>query len=463
MAQTRKKFIDKFQAFLIKFCKSNKSTEKRTVQNHFCETNELKEIKNSRFFYGWIITIVAAIGLFFSGPGQTYSISLFIEDYVHDFGWSRTMISTHYSIATLAAGLLLPLVGKAVDAQGHRKMMTFTAAMLGLVCLWMSFITKPEMLIVGFFLLRLLGQGSMSLIPSTLVPQWFVRNRGKALSLMSLGNVAASTLFPPLNNIFITHMGIRFTWRIWAALLIIFMAPIGWIFVRNRPEDMGCLPDGKAISNDTQNALEDAKSDYDNEYPWTLKEAMKTHAFWLMLFCMIFPSMINTGITFHMVSIVGEKGFSSTFAAFILSFIALIQVPLTFIAGHFIDKAKVHHVKAVNYGILFIAILFLLYGHSKSLLLLYGMLHGIFVIFDLVSTNVLWPNYYGRKHIGSIRSITMTAFVIGSALGPLPFGYAYDIFGGYREILLIMMAFPALGTFAALLSPAPKRPSKKQL
>ena len=129
----------------------------------------------------------------------------------------------------------------------------------------------------------------MSLIPSTLVPQWFVRNRGKALSLMSLGNVAASTLFPPLNNIFITHMGIRFTWRIWAALLIIFMAPIGWIFVRNRPEDMGCLPDGKAISNDTQNALEDAKSDYDNEYPWTLKEAMKTHAFWLMLFCMIFP------------------------------------------------------------------------------------------------------------------------------------------------------------------------------
>jgi len=458
MAQRKKFFIDPFQVFLIKFSKSNSS-----VQSHSCKTDEQKEIKRSRFFYGWIITIVAAIGLFFSGPGQTYSISLFIEDYVHHFGWSRAMISTHYSIATLAAGLLLPLVGKAVDVHGHRKIMTFTAFTLGLVCLWMSFITKPELLILGFFLLRLLGQGSMSLIPSALVPQWFVRKRGKALSRMSLGNVAASTLFPPLNNIFIAHKGIGFAWKIWAALLILFMAPISWIFVRNRPEEIGCLPDGEVTSNNTQNALEDAEDNPADEHPWTLKEAMKTRAFWLMLFCMVFPSMINTGITFHMVSIVGEKGFSSAFAAFILSFIALIQVPLTFLAGYLTDKAKIHHVKAINYGILFMAILFLLYGSSKGLLLLYGLLHGIFVIFDLVSTNVLWPNYYGRENIGSIRSITMTAFVIGSALGPLPFGYAYDIFRGYREILLIMMVFPILGIFAALLSPAPKHPSKKHI
>ncbi|SCY79727.1 hypothetical protein SAMN03080606_02530 [Alkaliphilus peptidifermentans DSM 18978] len=80
--------------------------------------------------------------------------------------------------------------------------------------------------------------------------------------------------------------------------------------------------------------------------------------------------------------------------------------------------------------------------------------------FDSVSTGVLWPNYFGRKNLGSIRGITMTAMVIGSSLGPLPFGYAYDVFGGYKEILLFMMIFPILGSLSSFVSPAPKDPIK---
>ncbi|WP_207647918.1 hypothetical protein [Alkaliphilus peptidifermentans] len=74
----------------------------------------------------------------------------------------------------------------------------------------MSFVTKPAMLIVGFVFLRLFGQGSMTLIPSTLVPQWFINYRGKALSLMALGGVAGSALLPPINNWLINNMGVGF-------------------------------------------------------------------------------------------------------------------------------------------------------------------------------------------------------------------------------------------------------------
>ena len=419
---------------------------------------ESKHIKAS-FFYGWIIVFVAAMGLFFSGPGQTFSISIFINYYIEKFGWSRTLVSSYYSIATLIAGFIIPIVGRAIDSKGHRKMIVIISTMLGFVCLWMSFVNKPIMLIVGLIFLRLLGQGSMTLIPSTLVPQWFINYRGKALSLMALGGVVGSALIPPFNNWLIGNMGAAFAWRVWMVLLLTVMTPIGWIFVRNKPEDIGSLPDGNDKLHTQREVLKYSTKVNTSQYPWTLKEAVKTRAFWLMLFCMIIPSMINTGIIFHMVSIIEEKGFTSTFAALLLSITAMVQLPLTFVAGHLLDKVKVHYVKTINFGLLLFAMIIISYSNSNNLLLIYCVLHGAFMAFDSVSTGVLWPNYFGNKNLGSIRGVTMTAMILGSALGPLPFGFAFDYFGGYKEILLIMMAFPVLGSLAAFLSPAPKEPN----
>jgi MFS family permease len=418
------------------------------------ETNQSITVKVP-FYYGWVIVVVAAVGLFFSGPGQTYSISVAINSYIENYGFSRSLISSLYSIATLAAGLILPIIGKRVDAVGHRKMIVLVSSLLGVTCLFMSFVTSPVTLFIGFIFLRLLGQGSMTLIPSTLVSQWFIQKRGIAISLMSLGGVASSALIPLLNNWLIMKSGLAFTWRLWAVLLICIMAPIGWLIVRNKPENVGLLPDGKLNQNSVPNTKYYIKLS-EQERSWTLTEAMKTRAFWLMLFCMTIPAMINTGLTFHIVSIIGIKGFSSTFAATMLGVTAIVQLCLTFVAGYLLDKVKPHYVKGIIFLFLVIAMLIIIYGKSHTLLITYGIILGIFSIFDSLSTEIIWPSYFGRENLGSIRSVAATAMVIGSALGPLPFGFAYDTFKGYKEIIFIMMIFPILGSIASFLSPAPK-------
>ncbi|SDL25668.1 MFS transporter [Natronincola ferrireducens] len=418
----------------------------------------LVQVKPNRgsFFYGWTIVAIGALGLLFSGPGQTYSVSIFINSYVENFGWSRSLVSSYYSMATLLAGFILPFVGRAVDAGGHRRLIAIISTLLGMACLWMSFVTQPIMLFIGFFFLRLLGQGSMTLIPSTLIPKWFSQHRGKALSIMAVGSVAGSTFLPPVNNWLITNYGVGFAWRVWTILLIGFMAPMGWTFVRNCPEDIGEVADGHIQSSEEATSLKYVTRTSINEESWTLKEAMRTRAFWLMLFCMVVPSMLNTGITFHMVSIMEIKGFSSTFAALILSITAMVQFPLTFLAGYVVDKIQVSYVKAINFSLLLGAMVMILYSNSSQFLIAYAVVHGVFVAFDSVSTGVLWPNYFGIKNLGKIRGFAMSAMVVGSALGPLPFGYAYDLFNGYGEIILLMMVFPVLASVAALISPAPK-------
>lgn len=401
-------------------------------------------------YYGWIILIVAAIGLFFSGPGQTYSISVFIDYYIHKHNWSRSLISSLYSMATLTAGLILPIIGRKIDSIGHRKMMTIIPILLGLTCFWMGFVQNTIMIFIGFLFLRLFGQGSMTLMPSTIVPKWFIKKRGLALSLMSLGGAIGSASIPVLNNLLINKLGLSYTWGILGTLLIIFMAPMAWIFIRNEPEDIGLIPyGGKDIGQIDNSQTHDEQS-------WSLKQAMKIRTFWLILFCMLIPSMINTGLTFHMVSIMKSKGYSSGFAALILSIIATTQLPCTFLAGYIVDKFKVHYVMGVNFLIMLLSMVALFYGKSSIWIILYGVLNGIFMAFNSVSTNVIWPNYFGRKHLATIRGVAMTAVVIGSSLGPLPFGFSYDIFKGYSEILVIMTVFPVMGSIFSFISPPPK-------
>ncbi|WP_205842051.1 hypothetical protein [Natranaerobius trueperi] len=99
----------------------------------------------------------------------------------------------------------------------------------------------------------------------------------------------------------------------------------------------------------------------------------------------------------------------------------------------------------------------ILLAQTPWLLVLYSVLHGSFDAFDRVSTNVMWPNYFGRKYLGSIRGVSTTAMVIGSSLGPLPFGAFFDLFGSFFEIILLMMIFPLVAGIACFLSPPPKK------
>ena len=110
---------------------------------------------NTRVFYGWFIVALGALGVFFSGPGQTYSVSVFIDSYISDFGWSRSYVSSLYSLGTLCAGFALPFIGRQVDKRGHRVMTTVIALAFGSACFWMSLVSNPFMLFIGFMLIKI--------------------------------------------------------------------------------------------------------------------------------------------------------------------------------------------------------------------------------------------------------------------------------------------------------------------
>lgn len=411
-------------------------------------------IKSNRFYYGWIILAISSLGYFFSGPGQTYFTSIFIDSYIKDFDWNRSTISSLYSIATLIAGLLLFIVGRFADKYGQKKIILIAATLLGAACLWNSFISSLWMLFLGFFVGRLAGQGSMILLPSTVVPQWFIKRRALAFSLLSIGGVIGSAIIPPFNTWLIGNLGWNGVWRLWSGLLLFFFIPITYFFLYNKPEDLGLLPDNEKIHDIEDVKLADLES---ADKSWTLKEAIHTHSFWGMLFCQILLPMITTGVVFHFVSILGSKGLSASSSSFVLSLLAIVSFPTTFIAGYLLDRIQMHHAAALISFLQFAALTMLLFSTSIYTAIAFAIIQGTAMGLQSINGGLVWPDYYGMKHLGSIRGLVMTAAVIGSAIGPIPFGIAFDTFGTYKEAIIIMMLFPIIGIFLAFISPKPKK------
>jgi sugar phosphate permease len=419
----------------------------------------VNEIRPSRLvaaspvYYGWVILAVGTLGGIMTSPGQTYAVSVFIDYFIKDLGLSRSLVSTLYSAGTLTASFALPFVGRQFDRRGARLMIALFSLLLGLACIYMGFVRNAMMLGLGFFALRLLGQGSLSLVSKNAINQWWVRRRGMA---MGISGVAAALLglggFPTLINWLIGLAGWREAYFALGLILLLLMFPLGWIFIRNRPEEYGLVPDGMAGG---EGEGEDGGFVEEN---WTLAEALRTPAFWLVSAGLAAMSMLNTGLTFHLFSIFKDSGLSSTVAASVFIPIAATGALAQLGSGILIDRVSIRLMLALALLIEAVVLVMAPMLSSVEMALGFGVLMGVQGGIEMIIASVVWPQYFGRLHMGSITGLASTLQVGASALGPMPFGIARDLVGSYTSVLTGFAALPLLLGVVTLIFC--KRPSK---
>ena len=159
------------------------------------------------FYYGWVILGVAGLAVFSSGPGQTYTFSVFLDPIIEDTGWSRTQITSMYAAGSLTAAGLIILVGRLLDRFGARWVLTAVVILFGFAALWMSQVDSALDLYLGFAAIRTLGQGAMTMVPTTLVAIWFVRRRAQATSLAVIGGAVSAATLPIVAHLLISRYG----------------------------------------------------------------------------------------------------------------------------------------------------------------------------------------------------------------------------------------------------------------
>lgn len=404
-------------------------------------------VHRTPFYYGWVIMVIGTFGLIATSPGQTSSVSVFIEHIITDLGLSRSLVSTLYTIATLIGSLALPFVGRQFDKRGPRRTIALISLAFGCATIYMGFVRGPWLLLFGFIAIRMLGQGSLQLVSSNLINNWWVRRRGIILGVAGmLAGLVELGAFPALINGLIGLFGWRMTWvALGSALLLVFL-PVSIAFVRNQPEEFGLEPDGGTGPQPPSKA-----ATYAAEQNWTLAEARRTPVFWISAAGMATIAMLGTGQMFHNVSIFLDNGLDPALAAALFLPMAATTASVNLVSGILVGRVPVRYMLAV--GLLFqgLALWMALYLVSVAAVWMYAVVIGVFHGMGRTTRFVLWPTYFGRKHLGSIAGVGTAFLIAGSALGPMPFGIARDLLGSYdltfRVVSLAPFVLAALTIF----------------
>lgn len=405
-------------------------------------------------FSGTTMLGVSGLVLLLSAPAQTYGFSVFIDPMLAEFGWSRTLISGAFTIATLVSAGAVMLAGGLIDRFGHRRLMAIMAVVYAVSLVAMGAVANPATLLVGLILMRISGSSVLTLTARTLIAQWYVRRRGRAVSLINLGKVLGMALVPPANAVLIERFGWRAAWQV-NAVLVASLVPLALLVVRGRPEEVGQFPDGRRPDGSAAGAAADLAAD---EASWTLRQALRTRALWLLVVCTVVPATVTNGLSFVQISVLAEAGLSARLAATTFAVESVVALPMTLLVGWLADRLGPRPVLVLGQVALAVAMVWLAFTTTPAAAFAFGALRGLAGGTWILASEVAWPAYFGRRHLGSIVGFSFAVGFIGAAIGPLPFGLVSDAFGSYRYAIWGMTTLPVLATVAALLARPPGLP-----
>lgn len=414
--------------------------------NHLTTSNS-RFVRGTPFFYGWIVWVVATLGLIGTVPGQSFTVSLFIDKFITEFDLSRTTVSGLYGAGTFLAALALTWVGGRIDQYGNRATGVVIGVLFALALVFMSFVNGPLMLLVGFIMIRGLGQGSLNLVSSTAVANWFYRRRGLMMSLMFVGFALFQGLYLPQLEALLSRYDWRTVWLILAAGIALVIIPSFGLLMRNRPEDFDLIPDGGQPDTETADGL-----DEDN---WTLGEARRTGIFWVFLFGRVLSPAWGTGLIIHQVSIFQTLGYERQVAAQVFGVASVLTAVFALGVGYLLDRSSPGKIMSLQLGGLVLAMVMAMGMSQNWMLALYAAGFGLTMGGGAVFDGSVWPTMFGRLHQGRIRGFVTTALVTGTSIGPLVFGLSYDLAGSYVPVLIAGVVLAVMPLIAAPLMSLP--------
>lgn len=372
-------------------------------------------------------------------------MSAFVNPMLADLGMSRTALSTAYLIGTLTGAAAMPPVGRALDTYGVRRTMAAVGVVFGAFLLGLSFVTGVVGVTAGFVGIRLAGQGALGLTATTATALWFSRRRGVAIGAVSAAGAAGISLAPLLLERLVSAYGWRVVWAGEGLLVWLTVVPLALLVMRDRPEQLGQVPDGVRQPGVPDPPIWGA----------TRAQAVRTPWFWLVVAAVSVSGMLSTAVAFHQISLLSERGLSTAEAAanFLPQTVAALLA--TFAVGALVDRVTPSVALAACMTALAAALLWATVVTPGWSALGFGLALGAAGGSVRTLEPATVPRVFGTRSLGSVRGL-LSAFSVGStAFGPLLFAFVREISGSYGLVLSCAAALPLLVAGAALVVPTP--------
>lgn len=338
----------------------------------------------------------------FSSFGQTYFISLSAGDIRAEYGLSHGGFGTIYMIATLASAATLPQIGKIVDRISVASTVALAALVLALACVLMAWSSSLALLVLSIYLLRLFGQGMFTHIAMTAMGRWFAAQRGRAVSLTAIGVNLGEAVFPISFVAVAALIGWRGSWLLAASVLLLVALPLIYSLLK--------------VERMPQSVAQDPNRPVARE--WTRAEVVRDPLFWASLSGVLAPPFIGTTIFFHQVYLSELRGWGPSVFAASFAIMSSMTILFALIAGQLVDRFSAIRLLPTFLVPLSLSCFVLASTDAPWGAYAFMALMGISYGFSSTLFGALWPELYGSKHLGGIRSLIVAFMVFATAMGP---------------------------------------------
>lgn len=412
-------------------------------------------------YYGWKIVGVSFTTLFVSIGFLFYSYGVFFLALEEEFGSSRLGISMGLVFMNLTMGMMAPFLGKAVDRYSIRTIMLIGVCLMGAGFLMASQISALWQFYVILATLLGVGEAMLGMIPSqTLVANWFIRNRGTALGIATMGVSMSGMIMAPLTSKLIETVGWRYTFIVFGLSAMAIVVPLVYFVVVNRPEEKGLFPDGESAPDALPPGglvesvgvfeTEDQKAaDAIDHHSWTFMQAVTNINFWAITLSISMCMHCIGAILTHMIPMAIDRGLSPSQAALLLSLSAGIGVIGKVIFGWIADHIDTRVAVWISIAFQMSGVLLISREGDSIHVLQFGVaLFG----FGMGGVVPLWGSLigevFGRENFGTIMG-TMSPCMLPIQILGLPLaGYVYDRTGSYDMAFKIFLGVYCAAAFS---------------
>ena len=319
---------------------------------------------------------------------------------------------------------MMLVLGGLVDKYEFKKLLILVFISLSILCFTMVLNSSLWILIGIIFGLRFFGQGMLFHLPSVAIGRWFGQNKGKATSISVLGFSLGEAIFPIIMTFIISFVGWKFSWSFGGVLLLLILPFIVTLLKVER------TPKSSRNPVIEQTGL--------NDKHWTRKEVLKFWLFWSVIIPLLITPIFSTAFFFYQMHLIDIKNFNVVKYFSIFPIYTISSMSALIFSGWLIDKLGVS--KFLPYYLIPMALGLISFsiGDNYFYVFIGFIFLGITQGSAMTIGSTFWPNYFGTKNLGSIRSLSTSSMVFGTALGPVIVGQLLDLNVSYNYILFGM-------------------------
>ena len=243
----------------------------------------------------------------------------------------------------------------------------------------------------------------------------------------------------------------------------IFCVVLPGLFIINKPEDLGQVPDGPLSKKDKREKTEGQQNKhlYKTPVDFTAKEALRTRALWLLVGYGALSMLVAMGAGTHIIAFQFDIGISAITAAFVGSIFSAVMGIGQLGVGFLGLRIKMHHLAVCSGIIAVVGFSMLLFAKSLPLMIAYAILFGIGSGIQFIAIGNLFPDYFGRSEFPKIMGYTMPFNTFISSIGAPIVGHIRDATGSYLPAFRICFVLLVVAFFCILFAKPPVHSSLK--